>query len=92
MEYNFNQIKIEMTEGISGITPNASLLFTAKFFEQSGLSKVIDTNIGARKRKGASDSKHIMSMVMSQICGGDTIEHQKYLPSRVEIPRVLTNI
>ena len=85
MEYNFNQIKIEMSEGISSITPNASMLFTAKFFEQSGLSKVIDASIGARKNKGASDSKHIMAMVMSQICGGDAIEHQKYLPSRVGI-------
>ena len=85
MGYNFNEIKVEMTEGKSGVTPNASLLFTAKFFEQSGLSKVIDTNIGARKHKGASDSKQIMSMVMSQICGGDAIEHQKYLKSRVGI-------
>ena len=85
MEYNFKRIKIELTEGTSSVTPNASLLFTAKFFEQSGLSKVIDTSIGARKNKGASDSKHIMAMVMSQICGGDAIEHQKYLRSRVEI-------
>ena len=85
MGYNFDQIKIEMTEGISGMTPNASLLFTAKFFERTGLSEVINTSIGARKRKGASDSKHIMAMVMSQICGGDAIEHQKYLPSRVGI-------
>jgi len=85
MEHNFNQIKIEMTEGKSGVTPNASLLLVAKFFEQSGLSKVINTSISARKRKGASDSKQIMAMVMSQICGGDAIEHQKYLKSCVEI-------
>ena len=85
MRYNFKQIKVEMTEGISGMTSNASLLFTAKFFEQSGLSKAIDISIGARKNRGASDSKHIMSMVMSQICGSDAIEHQKYLPSRVGI-------
>ena len=45
MKYNFNQIKIEMTEGNSGVTPNASLLFTAKFFEKSGLSKK-DPEIG----------------------------------------------
>jgi len=93
MRENFNRIKIEMTEGNSGMTPNASLLFTAKFFEQSGLSKVINDSIGARKAKGASDSKHIMAMVMSQICGGDAIEHQKYLPPRVgvfgiEVPSV----
>jgi hypothetical protein len=85
MGANFNQIKIEMTKGSSGITPNASLLSIAKFFERSGLSKVINTSIGARKAKGASDSKHIMSMVMSQICGGDAIEHQKYLPSRAGV-------
>jgi hypothetical protein len=90
---NFQQIKIEMTEGNSGVTANAGLLFTAKFFEQSGLSDVINASIGARKGKGASDSQHIMAMVMSQICGGDAIEHQKYLPSRVgvlgiEIPSV----
>ena len=77
MRDELDQIKIEMTEGISGVTPNASLLFTAKFFEQSGLSKVINTSIGARKFKGANDSKHIMAAVMSQICGGDAIEHQK---------------
>ena len=85
MRKNFQQIKIEMTKGNSGVTPNASLLFTAKFFEQSGLSKVINASIGARKVKGASDSEHIMAMVMSQICGGDAIEHQKYLSPRVEI-------
>ena len=68
MRKNFQQIKIEMTEGTSGVTPNASLLWIAKFFEQSGLSKVIDASIGARRRKGASDSQHIMAMVMSQIC------------------------
>jgi hypothetical protein len=93
MGEKYKQIKIEMAEGISGITPNASLLFVAKYFEQSGLSKVINTSIGARKSKGASDSKHIMAMVMSQICGGDAIEHQKHLPSHVgmfgiEIPSV----
>ena len=85
MEHRFNQIKIEKTEGMSGVTPNASLTFIAKYFEQSGLSEVINANIGARKRKGASDSDHIMAMVMSQICGGDAIEHQKYLKSRVGI-------
>ena len=85
MSKNFQQIKIEMTEGNSGITPNASLLFTAKFFEQSGLSESINVNIGARKSKGASDSQHIMAMVISQICGGDAIEHQKYLLPRVGI-------
>jgi hypothetical protein len=85
MGYNFKQIKMEMIKGISGVTPNASLLFIAKFFEQSGLSKIINFNIGARKNKGAIDSKHIMAMVMSQICGGDAIEHQKYLPSRVGV-------
>jgi hypothetical protein len=57
----------------------------AKFFEQSGLSEVINTSIGARKGKGASDSEQIMAMAMSQTCGGDAIEHQKYLPSRVDV-------
>jgi hypothetical protein len=85
MGENFKQIKIEMTEGNSGITSNASLLLAAKFFEQSGLSKVIDTGIGVRRRKGASDSKHIMAMVMSQICGANAIEHQKYLSPRAGI-------
>ena len=85
MRKNFQQIKIEMTKGNSGVTPNASLLYTAKFFEQSGLSKVINASIGARKGKGASDSQHIMAMVMSQICGGDAIEHQKYLSPRVGV-------
>ena len=85
MKKNYKEIKVEMVEGSSYVTPNASLLFTAKFFEQSGLSGVIDANIGARKGKGASDSQHIMAMVMSQICGNDAIEHQKHLSSRVDV-------
>jgi hypothetical protein len=51
------------------------LIFTERFFEQSGLSKVIDEAIGARKGRGASDSEHIKALVISQTCGGDAIEH-----------------
>jgi hypothetical protein len=82
---NYKRIKIEMTEGMSNTTPQASLIFTARFFEQSGLSKVIDETIGIRKDRGASDSEHIMALVMTQTCGGDAIEHQKYLHERAEL-------
>ena len=51
MRKNFKQIKIEMTEGNNGATPNASLLFTAKFFEQSGLSKIINASMGSAVRE-----------------------------------------
>jgi hypothetical protein len=78
-------IKVEMIKGESKMTPNASLIFTERFFEQSGLSKVIDEQIGARKTKGASDSDHVKAMVMSQLCGGEAIEHQKHLAGRVEV-------
>jgi hypothetical protein len=44
---------------------------------------MIDSVVGARKSRGASDSDHIKAMVISQICGGDTIEDQKTLPERV---------
>jgi hypothetical protein len=37
MSYNFKQIKMEMTEGISGVTPNASLLFIRRFKSKKGL-------------------------------------------------------
>jgi hypothetical protein len=85
MSENFKTIKIEMVEGTSNLTPNASLLLVDKFFKQSGLSKIIDEAIGARKSRGASDSAQIKSLVMSQICGGETVEAQKYLRSRVEM-------
>ena len=65
MSKNFKHIKIEIKEGNSGVTSSASLLSVAKFFKQSGLSEVINTSIGARKGKGASDSEQIMAMVMS---------------------------
>jgi hypothetical protein len=79
------RINVEMVEGMSNITPQASLIFTEKFFEQSGLSRVIDEAIGARKGRGASDSEHIKSLVMSQICGGDAIEDLKHLHGRADI-------
>jgi hypothetical protein len=79
------RIKIEMTEGMSNTTPHASLVFTARFFDQSALSRVIDESIGARKERGASDSEHIKALVMTQICGGNAIEHQKYIAQRARI-------
>ncbi|GHV56896.1 hypothetical protein FACS1894216_21150 [Synergistales bacterium] len=85
MSENYNRIKIEFTDGMSNTTPYASLIFMAKFWSQSGLSKVIDKAIGARKARGARDSEHIMAFVMSQICGNEAIEQQKQLPPRVEL-------
>jgi hypothetical protein len=85
MSENQKRINIEMVEGMSNTTPQASLIFTERFFEQSGLSKVIDEAIGARGERGASDSEHIKALVMSQICGGDAIEHMKYLFGRADI-------
>ena len=79
------RINVEMVEGMSSVTPQASLYFVNELFERSGLSKVIDEAIGARKTRGASDSDHIKTMVMSQICGNDTIEDQKTLPERVGV-------
>jgi hypothetical protein len=79
------KINVEMVEGMSNTTPQAGLFFVRKFFERSGLSEVIDKAIGARKSRGYSDSDHIMAMVMSQICGSDTIEDQKILPERAGV-------
>jgi hypothetical protein len=79
------RINVEMVEGASNITPQASLYFVNELFERSGLSKAIDEAIGARKSRGASDSDHIKAMVMSQICGNDTLEDQKTLPGRVGV-------
>jgi hypothetical protein len=79
------RINMEMTEGMSNTTPQASLSFIDRFFEQSGLSRVINEEIGARGERGASDSEHIKALVMTQIYGGDAIEHQKYLPERAEL-------
>jgi hypothetical protein len=78
------RINVEMTDGMSSMTPQASLIFTERFFEQSGLSRVIDESVGARDGRGASDSDHIKALVMTQICGGDAIEHLKHLRCRVE--------
>jgi hypothetical protein len=78
-------IKVEMVKGTGKTTPDASLIFTERFFEQSGLSKVINGQIGARRTKGASDSDHIKAMVMSQLCGGEAIEHQKHLRPRAGV-------
>jgi hypothetical protein len=79
------KINIEMTEGMSNTTPQASLHWVNEFFGKSGLSRVIDETIGARKARGARDSEHVKAMVISQICGNDTIEDQKNLPERVGI-------
>jgi hypothetical protein len=78
---------------MSNTTPQAGLFFVHKFFEMSGLSKVIDKAIGARKSRGYSGSGHIKAMVMSQICGSDAIKDQKILPERagvlsIKIPSV----
>jgi hypothetical protein len=75
---------IEMVEGTSNTTPQASLHLVNKFFEQTGLLRLIDSVIGARKSRGASDSDHVKAMVMSQIIGNDTIEDLKNLSERVE--------
>jgi hypothetical protein len=85
MQEKQKRINVEMVEGMSNTTPQASLIFVERFFEQSGLSRIIDEVIGARKERGASDSEHIKALVMSQICGGDAIEHLKYLPGRADI-------
>jgi hypothetical protein len=79
------RIKIEMTEGKSNTTPQASLYWVNEFFRKSGLSGVVNEVIGARKERGAKDSDHIMAMTMSQICGSETIEDQKNLPCRAGI-------
>jgi hypothetical protein len=85
MSENYNRIKIEMTEGMSSTTPQASLVFIAKLFDRSGLSEVIDKVIGARRERGAKDSEHIMAFVMSQTCGSEAIEQQKYLAPRAKL-------
>jgi hypothetical protein len=79
------KINVEIVEGMSNTTPQASLIFVDRFFEQSGLSRIIDEAIGARKERGASDSEQIKALVMSQICGGNAIEHIKYLSGRADI-------
>jgi hypothetical protein len=79
------KINIEMVEGVSNTTSQAGLFFVHKFFERSGLSQIIDKAIGARKSRGYSDGGHIKAMVISQICGSDTIEDQKILPERVGV-------
>jgi hypothetical protein len=83
MSETSQRIKVEMIKGESRMTPNASLIFTERFFEQSGLSKVINEHIRARKNNDAGDSDHVKAMVMSQLCGGEAVEHQKHLRPRV---------
>ena len=77
------KIKIELTDTMENVTSNAGILAIAEFFEKSGLNKAIDEHIGARKGRGASDSEHILTMVVSQICGNSTVEQQKHLPGKV---------
>jgi hypothetical protein len=77
------KINVEMVDGMSNITAQASIYWVDQFFKNSGLSEAIDEFIGARRLRGAKDSDHIKAMVMSQICGNDTIEDQKTLPERV---------
>jgi len=89
-------IKIEMAEGTSNLTPNASVIAIDKFFAQSGLSEVIDAAIGARNGRGASDSDQIKALVIGRTCGSKAIEHQKFLTGRVDalgiaVPSVTAN-
>jgi hypothetical protein len=79
------RINVEMVEGLSNITPQASIYWVDQFFRKLGISKAIDDFIGARKLRGAKDSDHIKAMTVSQLCGSDTIEDQKTLPCRVGI-------
>jgi hypothetical protein len=67
------RVKAETVKGDGKTTLNAGLIFTERFFEQSGFSKVINEQIGARNSKGVSDSDHINAMVMSQLYGGEMI-------------------
>jgi hypothetical protein len=85
MSESNKKINVIMSEGMSNTTPQASLHWVDEFFSRSELSSVIDEAIGARTSRGAKDSDHIKAMVLSQICGGDTIENQKNLPARAGI-------
>jgi hypothetical protein len=67
MRESKRKINIEMTEGMSSTTPQASLHWVNEFFGKSGLSRVIDEAIGARKARGARDSEHVKAMVVSRI-------------------------
>jgi hypothetical protein len=83
MSEKHQRINVEMVEGLSNITPQASIYWVDQLFRKFGISKAIDEFIGARKLRGAKDSDHIKAMTVSQICGNDTLEDQKTLPSSV---------
>jgi hypothetical protein len=88
------KINVEMVDGMSNITAQASIYWVDRFFRNSGLSNAIDEFIGARRLRGAKDSDHIKTeegfVATSRRRGGGVVpQRQRGIPDKAhEILRV----
>ena len=75
----FGQVHIEIQDGTSGMSPYGGLWSVVKLFRLSGLPEAIDSCIGARNRRGYSDSDHVLALTMLKLAGGSAVDHLKDL-------------
>ena len=54
-----------------------------ELFKKTGLPQIIDENIGARGKRGAKDSDHVLSLVLLQLAGGDAVDHLPMLREKL---------
>ena len=77
------KIHIEIMKGKSGISSFGGLWSVVELFRKTGLPQIIDENIGARKRRGAKDSDHVLSLVLLQLAGGSVVDHLPMLQEKL---------
>ena len=77
------KIHIEIMKGKSSISSFGGLWSIVELFRKTGLPQIIDENIGARGKRGATDSDHVLSLVLLQLAGGDAVDHLPMLKEKL---------
>lgn len=77
------KIHIEIMKGKSGISSFGGLWSVVELFRKTCLPQIIDENIGARGKRGAKDSDHVLSLVLLQLAGGGVVDHLPMLQEKL---------
>jgi hypothetical protein len=85
MTQSLNEIDIEIVEKTPEMTPYAGAVPFMKMCEGMGLADVISNNLNIRNVRGYKDSDHILSLVMMQVLGGNTIDDLVILKQNLDI-------
>ena len=83
MKEKKKKIHIEIMKGKSGISSFGGLWSVVELSRKTGLPQIIDENIGARKRRGAKDSDHVLSLILLQLAGGSVVDHLPMLQEKL---------